>query len=72
MKREAQDSAGCCACALLNTLELLATCRVARMEREGRDSAGRCAQLEKEFPWIAGEKQLFGYAALLICTTDSM
>ena len=38
-------------------------CRVARMERESRDSAGRCAQLEKEFPWIAGEKQLFGYAA---------
>ena len=34
--------------------------RVARMERDARDSAGRCAALEKEFPWIAGERQLFG------------
>lgn len=30
------------------------------MERDTKDSAGRCTQLEKEFPWIAGEKQLFG------------
>ena len=37
-------------------------CRVARMERDARDSAGRCAALEQEFPWIAGEKQLFGCA----------
>ncbi len=39
-----------------------ACCRVARMERDARDSAGRCAALEQEFPWIAGEKQLFGCA----------
>ena len=32
------------------------------MERDARDSAGRCAALEQEFPWIAGEKQLFGCA----------
>ena len=30
------------------------------MERDTKDSAGRCSQLEKEFSWIAGEKQLFG------------
>ena len=39
-----------------------ACCRVARMERDARDSAGRCAALEQEFPWIAGERQLFGCA----------
>ena len=40
-----------------------ACCRVSRMERDARDSVGRCAALEQEFPWIAGEKQLFGCAS---------
>ena len=54
------DSDGCCnqlAC-LEQNVRLLQV--LARMERDARDSAGRCAALEQEFPWIAGEKQLFG------------
>ena len=47
----------------LHGTAMSACCRVARMERDARDSAGRCAALEQEFPWIAGEKQLFGCAS---------
>lgn len=30
------------------------------MEKDARDSAGVCKQLEKEYPWIGSEKRLFG------------
>lgn len=30
------------------------------MEKDARDSAGVCKQLEKEYPWISSEKRLFG------------
>ena len=30
------------------------------MEKDARDSAGVCKQLEKEYLWIASEKRLFG------------
>ena len=30
------------------------------MEKDARDSADVCKQLEKEYPWIASEKRLFG------------
>lgn len=30
------------------------------MERDARESADMCAALEKEYPWIASEKRLFG------------
>ena len=36
--------------------------RVARMEREARESGDMCAKLEKEYPWIRAEKRLFGQA----------
>ncbi len=30
------------------------------MEKDARDSADVCKQLEKEYPWIGSEKRLFG------------
>ncbi|EIE18219.1 RecF/RecN/SMC protein [Coccomyxa subellipsoidea C-169] len=34
--------------------------KLARMEKDARDSADVCKQLEKEYPWIGSEKRLFG------------
>ncbi|BDA47769.1 Structural maintenance of chromosomes protein 2 [Coccomyxa sp. Obi] len=36
--------------------------KLARMEKDARDSAGVCKQLETEYPWIGSEKRLFGRA----------
>ncbi len=36
--------------------------RLARMEKDARDSGEACKQLEVEYPWIGSEKRLFGRA----------